>query len=117
MDDRELKELENGEEWDDASAELHQPARKARAVVSIAFPREAFDSVSAAAAEQGLKLSEFIRNAAITEAHEHRRYVEPFSVSDSQGGFQRGTFTVNDIRGYKVQVTTPGQEIETLATT
>ena len=62
-------ELRDESTWDFESAEqLAPPERKARAVVSVAFPGDAFDYVSEAAEGAGMKLSHFIREAAIEKA-------------------------------------------------
>lgn len=56
------EELENADNWDLENAEKAAPAaRKARAVVSVAFPGEDFESVAEMAEQLGMKTSEFIR--------------------------------------------------------
>ncbi len=63
------EELQDESAWDFESAQQMAPAeRKARAVVSVAFPGEAFDYVSEAAEGAGMKISHFIREAAIEKA-------------------------------------------------
>jgi len=74
MDDEELRALEDPDEWDSDSAEVRPPSRSARAVVSVAFARDAFDRVADAAEREGMKTSEFIREAALARAaHQQRR--------------------------------------------
>ena len=56
------EELQNPDNWDLEHAEKAAPAaRKARAVVSVAFPGEDFESVAKMAERLGMKTSEFIR--------------------------------------------------------
>ena len=65
MDERELIELENEETWDFDQATVHPPSKTARAVVPVAFGRGDFERVAAYARDRGMKLSEFIRQAAL----------------------------------------------------
>jgi hypothetical protein len=65
MDDKEREELHNPESWDWERAESRPGRKKRRAVVSVAFNREDFDMVAAFAERAGMKLSQFIRSAAI----------------------------------------------------
>lgn len=63
------EELQDESMWDGENAQQLPPAeRKARAIVSVAFPGEDFDFVSATARTVGMKLSHFIREAAIEKA-------------------------------------------------
>jgi hypothetical protein len=74
MDEQEVRALEDPEEWDSEQAEVRPPSKSARAVVSVAFPRDDFDRVSDAARSEGMKTSEFIREAALARAaHQQRR--------------------------------------------
>ncbi|MGA2285522.1 MAG: hypothetical protein ABSG55_04555 [Dehalococcoidia bacterium] len=59
------EDLKNPEKWDWDHAERRAGRKKARAIVSVAFNREDFDSVAHFAERAGMKLSEFIRSAAI----------------------------------------------------
>jgi hypothetical protein len=65
MDDKEREELHNPESWDWERAESRPGRKKRRAVVSVAFDREDFETVAAFAERAGMKLSQFIRSAAI----------------------------------------------------
>ncbi|MGD0115090.1 MAG: hypothetical protein ABSC13_03690 [Dehalococcoidia bacterium] len=65
MNDKDDKELKNPKSWDWEQAERRVGRKKPRAVVSVAFKREDFDSVAHFAERAGMKLSEFIRSAAI----------------------------------------------------
>ena len=68
MDEEELEELQNAGSWEEDGA-IAQPAGKApRAIVSVAFPREDFERVTAQAKLAGMKTSEFIRQAALEKA-------------------------------------------------
>ncbi len=63
------EELRDESKWDLENVEqLPPPARKARAIVSVAFPAEDFDYVSEAARNASMKMSHFIRAAALAKA-------------------------------------------------
>jgi hypothetical protein len=62
------KDLENQENWDFDKLEMKEPVKTGRVVVSVAFPREAFMTVSQYAEHSGKKISEFIREAALEKA-------------------------------------------------
>ena len=63
------EELRDESTWDFENAEqLPPPARKARAIVSVAFPGADFDYVSEAARNARMKISHFIRAAALEKA-------------------------------------------------
>lgn len=62
-----LEAIQDREEWGDDDGEVREPVRNRRAVVSVAFSREDFEQVSAHAAKQGMKTSEFIREAALQQ--------------------------------------------------
>ena len=63
--DKERKELQSPESWDWERAESRPARKKPRAVVSVAFNRDDFETVAAFAERAGMKLSEFIRSAAM----------------------------------------------------
>ena len=65
MDDKEREELQNPGSWDWERAQARPGRKKPRAVVSVAFNREDFETVAAFAERAGIKLSQFIRSAAI----------------------------------------------------
>ena len=65
MDDKEREELQNQESRDWERAQARPGRKKPRAVVSVAFNRDDFETVAAFAERAGMKLSEFIRSAAI----------------------------------------------------
>lgn len=61
-------ELENSEDWDYRQAEQREPVKSPRVVVSVAFRRSDFMTVSEYAERIGKKTSEFIREAALEKA-------------------------------------------------
>jgi hypothetical protein len=63
------RELENPNTWDFERAETKEPVKPSRVVVSVSFRNEDFSIVSEYAKRHGLKISEFIREAAIKEAN------------------------------------------------
>ncbi len=63
------EELRDESMWDFENAkQLPPPERKARAIVSVAFPGADFDYVSKAARNADMKVSHFIRAAALEKA-------------------------------------------------
>jgi len=77
MSDKELQELQDPESWDDESQVLPS-AKPRRAVVSVPFPREDFERVVEHAQNEGMKTSEFIRQAVLahlSEGSSHTRAV------------------------------------------
>lgn len=63
--DKERKELQSPQSWDWERAESRPPRKKPRAVVSVAFNRNDFETVANFAERAGMKVSEFIRSAAM----------------------------------------------------
>jgi hypothetical protein len=61
-------DLENPESWDYDEITIEEPVKSPRVVVSVAFPRESFITVSQYAERLGKKTSEFIREAALEKA-------------------------------------------------
>ena len=61
-------ELENEDQWDYEAAEKRPAVTKPRAVVSVAFARDDFERVSESAEFHEMRLSEFIRVAALEKA-------------------------------------------------
>jgi hypothetical protein len=68
MSDKSESNLENPENWDMARSETKEPQKAPRVVVSVAFQKNDFTSVSACARRHGKKTSEFIRDAALEQA-------------------------------------------------
>ncbi len=86
--DREEEELMDPASWDDDTAEVRQPIRKPRAVVSVAFPAADFELVAARARENGVTVSGYIRSAAVAQASNPVMFVgwsASHSVSTAQG--------------------------------
>ena len=61
----EIEDLESSANWELAEAEPVRRTKPARAVVSVAFRRDDFEIVSAAAERAEMRTSEFIRTAAL----------------------------------------------------
>jgi hypothetical protein len=61
-------QLENPENWDYEHAETKEPVKSPRVVISVAFRRHDFETVSDYAEHLGKKTSEFIREAALDKA-------------------------------------------------
>jgi hypothetical protein len=83
------RELEDPNNWDYEAAERRLPAKTRRAIVSVAFPPEDFQRVSKTAEAAGLRLSEFIREAA---------------VKASAGGRAQADFVVTGVGGQVILV-------------
>jgi len=86
MDDKEREELQNQESRDWERAQARPGRKKPRAVVSVAFNREDFETVAAFAERAGMKLSQFIRSAAIGCAEGKMLVVFLTSGSPDGGG-------------------------------
>jgi hypothetical protein len=86
MDDKEREELQNPESWDWERGESRPGRKKPRAVVSVAFNRDDFETVAAFAERAGMKLSQFIRSAAIGCAEGKMLVVFLTSGSADAGG-------------------------------
>lgn len=65
MDDHDLKELEDPATWSDDEGYILPPARNPGAVVSVRFSLDEFVRLGQRASDQGLKVTDFIRNAAL----------------------------------------------------
>ena len=86
INDKEREQLQDRESWDWELAESRPARKKPRAVVSVAFNRDDFDTVAAFAERAGMKLSEFIRSAAIGCAEGKTLVVFLTSGSPEAGG-------------------------------
>ena len=86
INDKERKELQSSESWDWERAESRPARKKPRAVVSVAFNRDDFETVAAFAERAGMKLSEFIRSAAMGCAEGKLLVVFMTSGSPEAGG-------------------------------
>jgi hypothetical protein len=65
MADKEQEELENPKTWDWERAETRPGRKKPRAVVSVAFKRDDFETVALCAERAQMRISEFIRSAVL----------------------------------------------------
>lgn len=88
--EQELRELQDPAAWDDESVEVLPPVKAPRAIVSVAFSRADLGQIAAYAQRHGMKLSEFIRKAALELAAQPlASRSEVISITDGRGGFQR----------------------------
>jgi len=85
MSDKEKKEPQDSKTWDWDRAETHAGRKKPRAVVSVAFNRDDFETVALYAERTHMKVSEFIRSAALGCA-EGRYLVVVSSAGSSNAG-------------------------------
>ena len=83
--ENELEELERADSWDFEKAVVHPSSKANRIVVSVSFPRASFEDVTKCADCLGVRVSEFIREAARDKA---TRQAEVLTV-----GFVSGSFT------------------------
>jgi hypothetical protein len=81
------------DDWALDQVEIHEPPKNPRAVVSVAFPRDDFEKVSDAASASNMKVSEFIRTAALERAERVTGNSRSYSVSTSGSGALHHTFT------------------------
>ena len=63
-----MEEIENPASWDFDRAEMHGLSKGNRVVVSVAFPRTGYELVTTCADRLGMRVSEFIREAALEKA-------------------------------------------------
>ncbi|MHB8574132.1 MAG: hypothetical protein ACYDCQ_02255 [Dehalococcoidia bacterium] len=82
MEDESLQDPQN---WDWSQAERRPGSGASRAVVSVAFPATDFDLVSEAAERMGVKLSQFIRAAAVEKARPHTESLRILLATSSNG--------------------------------
>lgn len=71
MNERELSELEDAENWDFGKAEKRLPVKPNRVVVSVSLTRDEFERISKFAEQIGVSTSVFIKRAAL-EASTHQ---------------------------------------------
>jgi hypothetical protein len=101
MDEQELRELEDPSTWEDEADSIRPPVKSSRAVVSVAFARADFERVVAAAREQGLKTSEFIRRAALGDVERLGPRATVFSIS----GNVQTEYSITRLRAAKAEAT------------
>jgi hypothetical protein len=100
----ELEELQSAESWEDTDETVQPSSKSARAIVSVAFSREDFETVVEYARQHGMKTSEFIRRAALEKTTPKR--VEPLVVSVT-GAVYTEYVTVSAPRAKTTVSTTP----------
>lgn len=97
-DNDELKELQDADAWEfDDDAPQTTPARKARAVVSVAFPRDDYEVVEEYAAQHGLKISELIRQATLIYVSSVAPLIASARIAFSTGGPDKLTAYFSEI--------------------
>ena len=89
------KDQDGNDEWDLEGAEKRPAVKHPRAVVSVAFRRNDFETVAAAADRFGERLSEFIREAALARARPQKQE----NVSVSLSGLPTGYFATPYLSG------------------
>ncbi len=107
MDEKELIELQSPESWDDDEGEVRPPVKSPRAVVSVGFSRGDFQEVAEQARRQGMKTSEFIRQAALDRIRSRTPSLGVVSASD---GFRTGSSPASAGKA-KVQITTESRTV------
>lgn len=65
MSKEELQELQDAGSWEEPGEVVLPAAKPPRAVVSVAFSRDDFETIADHAKKHGMKISEFIRHAAL----------------------------------------------------
>ena len=85
MTDKEQEELQKPKTWDWDRAEAHPGHKKPRAVVSVAFNRDDFETVALYAERAHMRVSEFIRSAALGCAEGRYFVVLPSAGSPGAG--------------------------------
>lgn len=91
--DEDFDTLQDPASWEPEDGDgIRQPAKPARAIVSVAFGRDDFDEVVDYATAHGMKTSEFIRKAALAYAKAGRTSLG--RVHSASGAF-RTDYPVN----------------------
>lgn len=68
MTKRDSGSLEDPASWDADRAERHPPARRRRAILSVAFEPAELEQIAARAERDGKRLTDFVREAALEKA-------------------------------------------------
>ena len=84
-DDQEL-DLQDDSTWDSDKAEVRQPSRSNRVVVSVAFTRQDFEKVVEHAESVNMKTSEFIRSSALEKVSKPAETSDIITYSVSNAG-------------------------------
>lgn len=66
--DEDLKKLEDADEWDWENAVTVHPSGKSGTVVAVRFSADQLELVARYTESQGKKLSDFVRDASLTQA-------------------------------------------------
>lgn len=85
---RKGEELESSQSWDIESAERRSKVEAQRVIVSVAFSAPDFQRVSEAAARAQMRVSSFIRVAALGKVEKTTIISSPFVSSGNVGSFQ-----------------------------
>lgn len=104
----ELTELQDPDTWEDDEDPIRPAVKSPRAIVSVAFAREDFENVADFAEQNGMKISEFIRRAALERISPNGRA----AVESVTGGVQTSYATISPHRP-RIEVKTPPREILT----
>jgi hypothetical protein len=109
MNEEEIRDLENSENWDLDNAEKHAGSKSARVVVSVAFRRDDFVHVTQGAERAGMRTSEYIREAALEKAKHEEGMARVGSFSGSLGSsvYTREPLAVTRVSGPRVSTNVP----------
>lgn len=77
MSKHDLIDLEDEEMWDFDQGTVHPPSKTARAIVPVAFEGDDFKRVAMYARKRGVKLSDFIRKAALERVDTDQPDISP----------------------------------------
>ncbi len=115
---RRTTDLEAEDTWDFDNAERRPGTKAARSVVSVAFPRDDFTLVAEQAERAQMKLSEFIRTAAVKAATHQREHVTVFATSGTPGfaSFTVTAPTANRGKVYNAKVEVRDAKVEETVT-
>lgn len=106
-------DLERAATWDYQQAEVKQPMKNPRAVVSVALSHDDFSRISAHAQRAGKKTSQFIREAALEKVAGTCKPSVAYVVDSTGILWVPGQMhTISQVSGSQVE-----QPDETLATT
>ena len=107
------EELERADTWDYEQAEMKQPVKNLRAVVSVPFSRDDFARVSAHAQRVGKRTSQFIREAALEKVTGTEEPTVAYIVDSTGILWAPGQLpTTSEVSGWQVE-----QPDEAIATT
>ena len=107
--EEERESLQDPENWDFERAERRGGVKGARAIVSVAFGRDDFESVAACAERNGKRTSEFIREAALEKASSRGSFV---SFSGTRGSVLFSDTSVHSTRLSRMRLSGPIFQLE-----